>query len=109
MKNLAKLYAEQTGVDLTNMPGAGAAGGIGGAMCAFFKAKLLKVGISHETAYRVIRPYSSHGICFFHGSIVLSALLGSRFSHPKELKPSNGAHPSFVVLFSGCGDDGGER
>ena len=46
MKNLAKLYAEQTGVVLTNMPGAGAAGGIGGAMCAFLKAKLLKVRVT---------------------------------------------------------------
>lgn len=42
MQNLSGLIQGLTGVDLRNKAGAGAAGGIGGAMHAFMNAKLLK-------------------------------------------------------------------
>jgi glycerate kinase len=44
MDHLARLYAQQTGVDLVHVAGSGAAGGIGGALHAWLGAKLVKVG-----------------------------------------------------------------
>ncbi len=40
MKRFARLIAEQTGVDVLDVPGAGAAGGMGAALLAFLNAKL---------------------------------------------------------------------
>jgi glycerate kinase len=44
MDHLARLYAQQTAVDLVHVAGSGAAGGIGGALHAWLGAKLVKVG-----------------------------------------------------------------
>lgn len=43
MHNLACLYQSGTGVDVSGMAGAGAAGGIGGALHAWIGGKLVKV------------------------------------------------------------------
>ena len=40
MKHFAKVIVRATGVDVTDMPGAGAAGGLGGALKAFLKADM---------------------------------------------------------------------
>lgn len=44
MRSIAKLLYEKTGVDVQSIPGSGAAGGVGGGLCALFGAEL-KMGI----------------------------------------------------------------
>lgn len=44
MKSIAKLLYKKTGVDVQSIPGSGAAGGVGGGLCALFGAEL-KMGI----------------------------------------------------------------
>ena len=44
MKNYAAVIREKTGMDVDKIPGAGAAGGLGAALCVFLKATL-KSGI----------------------------------------------------------------
>ncbi|MDR1834426.1 MAG: glycerate kinase [Fusobacteriaceae bacterium] len=52
MQNYAKVVLEKTGVDVDKIPGSGAAGGLGAALCVFLKATL-KSGI--ETVLDLIR------------------------------------------------------
>ena len=40
MRHFARIISQATGVDVTDMPGAGAAGGLGGALKAFLKAEI---------------------------------------------------------------------
>lgn len=40
MRHFARIISQSTGVDVTDMPGAGAAGGLGGALKAFLKAEI---------------------------------------------------------------------
>lgn len=40
MQSLAEVIKKTTGKDITNYPGAGAAGGMGGGLLAFFNAEL---------------------------------------------------------------------
>lgn len=41
MRSLAEVIHQTTGKDISDIPGAGAAGGLGGAFCAFFHAELV--------------------------------------------------------------------